>query len=147
MPEQIFSASQQGASPQAERCARAVLRLRWLVVCLHTASTEQFCKPPMRYPGTEICKLSGELPKAAVLNIFRLILFFTVAAGSPICIHAHTCPIPLHLKDQPSSRLWWPLGSNAEQLRPWGQLHISLLLSAWVIEATSFNCFLQFVLE
>lgn len=78
---------------------------------------------------------------------WSLPLFFTVTAGSPICIHTDTCPIPLCLKDQPSSRLWWPPGSNVKQLRPWGELHISLLLSDWAVETTCSNYFLRFLLE
>lgn len=63
--------------------------------------------------------------------------FFAVTAGPPICITLTLAP-----SHQPPSRLWWPQGNNAGQLKPWGQLGISLLLSAWVTETTCFNCIL-----
>lgn len=87
-----------------------------------------------------------ELPKAAILNFYRLITSLLCSNSWTSHLHSHTCPIPVHLKDQATSGLWWPLGSNAVQIKPWGQLCVSPSLSAWVIE-THFNCFLHHALE
>lgn len=55
-----------------------------------SASTEQFCKPPWRYLRTEGCKLSGELPKAAVLRIYRVIASLVLHCDSWVShLHPH----------------------------------------------------------